>query len=177
MLKPLSGKIGVTGPTGPIGITGPIGRVGSTLDVRLPKFFAPQYNGPIAEFIQLLIVQPTPFCNIQCDYCYLPDRDSAARLERDTFRELLEKVFASGLVGETLSVVWHAGEPLVLPPSYYADLFQAIDQLSIPRSRLRHSVQTNGMLISEPWCDFIRQESINLGLSIDGPAFLHDRHR
>lgn len=145
--------------------------------MRLPGVSARQYKGPIAEFIQLLIVQPTPFCNIQCDYCYLPGRDLPARLERDTFRELLQKVFASGLVGERLSVVWHAGEPLVLPLSYYADLFKVIDQLSIPRSRLHHSIQTNGMLISEPWCEFIQQEDINLGVSIDGPAFLHDRHR
>jgi uncharacterized protein len=89
----------------------------------------------------------------------------------------MEKVFASGLVKGQLSLVWHAGEPLVLPVSYYSDLLEVADELGIPRFRLRQSIQTNAMLLTDAWCDFIRQENINVGVSIDGPAYLHDRHR
>jgi len=145
--------------------------------LSLPQYDASNYEGPISDFVQLLVVQPTPFCNIQCDYCYLPDRDLRSRLSRATFQTLLEKVFASGLVGGQLSLIWHAGEPLVLPVAYYTDLLQVIDQLGLPRSRFRQSIQTNGILLTDTWCDFIRQENINLGVSIDGPAHLHDRHR
>jgi len=28
--------------------------------------------------LQLLVIQPTPFCNIDCRYCYLPDRSNKA---------------------------------------------------------------------------------------------------
>jgi uncharacterized protein len=135
------------------------------------------YDGPIADQIQLVILQPTPFCNIQCDYCYLPDRDLTHRMSRETFRQIVDKCFASGLVGDQLSLVWHAGEPLVLPVSYYADLLAVIDESEIPRSRIRQNVQTNAMLLTDVWCDFIRHWGINMGVSIDGPAFLHDRHR
>ena len=96
-------------------------------------------------------------------------------MSRDTFRKLLEKVFASGLVTGELSLVWHAGEPLVLPASYYSDLLQVVDELDLPRSRFRHSIQTNAMLLTDDWCNFIRKENINIGVSIDGPAYLHDR--
>jgi uncharacterized protein len=136
-----------------------------------------KYEGPTCPAIQLLIVQPTPFCNIQCDYCYLPERDSTARLDPKTFRELLAKVFSSGLVPSQLSVVWHAGEPLALPVAYYASLFAEIDKLGLPASRFRHSIQTNATRLTPAWCDFIREKRIHLGVSLDGPAFIHDRHR
>jgi uncharacterized protein len=132
------------------------------------------YGGPIAEFIRLLILQPTPFCNINCDYCYLPERDSTARLTPETFRQVLTRVFDSGLVKGQLSVVWHAGEPLALPISYYSELFRS---LPVPKSMLRHSIQTNAIPINDAWCDFIRENDINIGVSIDGPKFLHDSHR
>ena len=132
---------------------------------------------PLPATIQLVVVQPTPFCNIQCEYCYLPNKDSTARLEPPIFRELLTKVFASGLAGDQISLVWHAGEPLALPVSYYSTLFDAIDAASIPRRRVQHSMQTNAMLLSDTWCEFILANRIKIGVSVDGPAFLNDRHR
>jgi uncharacterized protein len=80
-------------------------------------------------------------------------------------------------VGETLSIVWHAGEPMTLPVPYFSNLFSAIRELGIEARRIRHSIQTNGMLITPAWCDFISEHAINIGVSIDGPAFIHDRHR
>jgi uncharacterized protein len=136
-----------------------------------------QYDGPISESLQLLVVQPTPFCNIQCDYCYLPNRESTGRIQKETFRRVLRTVFSSGLVNDPLSIVWHAGEPLTLPVSFYSDLFSVIRELDIPLKSIRHSIQTNGILISEEWCDFFSEFEVNIGLSIDGPASIHDRHR
>lgn len=129
------------------------------------------------RLVQLLIVQPTPFCNIQCDYCYLPNRDSSARLTPETFRGILIKVFGSGLVGPELSIVWHAGEPMALPIKCYSELFKVADELGTTKARLKHSMQTNGLLVTEEWCSFIQSNKIQMGVSIDGPAFLHDRHR
>lgn len=131
----------------------------------------------LPDVIALLVVQPTPFCNINCDYCYLPDRDSTARMVPAVFSELLRQVFASGLAGRELSVIWHAGEPLVLPVDYYSAMLGVIDELRIERSRFRHSIQTNGLLISDAWCRFIRDNDFHIGISVDGPAFIHDRHR
>ena len=136
-----------------------------------------QPDVPVADAIQLLIVQPTPFCNIDCDYCYLPNRNATARLDPATWREVLRKVFASGLTREELSIVWHAGEPLAVPISHYATLLDVIDEFPTRPARLRHSIQTNGMLITDEWCKFIAANDIHIGVSIDGPAFLHDRHR
>lgn len=145
--------------------------------MQLFKHQGSPYNGPIAQALELLVVQPTPFCNIQCDYCYLPERDSTARLQRETFRRLLQAVYGSGLVKDALSIVWHAGEPLTLPVSFYTDLLSVIPELGIRPKQVRHSIQTNGILISEEWCNFFLDFDVNVGLSIDGPAHIHDRHR
>jgi sulfatase maturation enzyme AslB (radical SAM superfamily) len=60
--------------------------------------------------IELLVIQPTPFCNIDCRYCYLPDRNSKAVVASSTLLNLFSQVFASGWLQDCLSVVWHAGE-------------------------------------------------------------------
>jgi uncharacterized protein len=127
--------------------------------------------------IELLVVQPTPFCNIDCRYCYLPDRNSKAVLARETLSNLFSQVFASGWLGECLSVVWHAGEPMVLPIAFYRDAFQMIDRLKPANLAVAHSFQTNGTLIDEAWCAFFADHHVNLGVSIDGPRQFHDRNR
>jgi len=119
--------------------------------------------------IELLIVQPTPFCNIDCSYCFLPDRGNRKRLTTDTLAWLCRRVFTSLFLGERLSVVWHAGEPLVLPPAYYREAFDIIDQYVPSALAVNHCIQTNGMLISDEWVDLIIERGINVGISIDGP--------
>jgi uncharacterized protein len=127
--------------------------------------------------IDLLVVQPTPFCNIDCKYCYLPDRNSKAVVAPQTLRNLFSQVFASGWVQNCLSVVWHAGEPMVLPIAFYRDAFAMIENLRPRDLSVVHSFQTNGTLIDEAWCAFFTEAKVNLGVSVDGPRYLHDRNR
>jgi uncharacterized protein len=127
--------------------------------------------------IQLLVVQPTPFCNIDCRYCYLPQRSSKAVIAAATLANLFSQVFASGWAQDALSVVWHAGEPMVLPIDFYRRAFRMIDDMRPPDLMLTHSFQTNGTLIDDAWCDFFAEAKINVGVSIDGPQRLHDINR
>jgi uncharacterized protein len=135
---------------------------------------------PVAETmprIQLLVVQPTPFCNIDCRYCYLPDRTNKAVVADATLRNLFSQVFASGWAADGLSVVWHAGEPMVLPISFYRRTFAMIDALRPAGLPVKHSFQTNGTLIDDKWCAFMAEAEIAVGVSVDGPQRLHDRNR
>ena len=127
--------------------------------------------------IELLVVQPTPFCNLDCSYCYLPDRDNRRRMSAETLHRLCERLRDSTLLGETLSIVWHAGEPLVLPPDYYDAAFDILEAQLGGRSDIRHCFQTNATLIDDAWIDFVRRRRVSVGVSLDGPAWLHDRHR
>jgi uncharacterized protein len=134
-------------------------------------------NKPQAPAISVVVVQPTPFCNINCNYCYLPDRQNKSRMSFEVLRALFEKVFACGWACEQLTVIWHAGEPLVMPVSYYEEAFNLIESLRPPEIQVRHSFQTNGMLLSKAWCDLFKKWQAGVGVSIDGPRRFNDAHR
>jgi uncharacterized protein len=127
--------------------------------------------------IAVIVVQPTPFCNINCSYCYLPGRANKATMSQDILRALFEKVFASGWADPQLTIIWHAGEPLVMPVTYYEEAFSLIESLRPAQIQVRHSFQTNGMLLSRAWCELFRKWRVGLGVSIDGPRRFNDAHR
>ncbi len=137
---------------------------------------------PIAQALEtgpldLLVLQPTPFCNLDCSYCYLPNRHSKKRMSTLVLEKVSSEIFSSGLVRQPFTVVWHAGEPLVLPPSFYRDAFAILSSHNTAQLSISHSFQTNATLIDDEWCDFIIEHGLRIGVSVDGPAFLHDRVR
>ena len=131
----------------------------------------------IAGPLELLVLQPTPFCNLDCAYCYLPDRDSKRRMSDATLNRVFQFVFSSGIVEHGFTVVWHAGEPMVLPVAYYERAIEIAAAHNPGGVQVGHSFQTNGVLIDDGWCDFFKRRRVNVGVSVDGPAFLHDRNR
>src|SRR6266853_128495 len=118
--------------------------------------------------IQLVVVQPTPFCNINCRYCYLPDRTNNAVLADETIANLFSQVFASGWLQHGLTVVWHAGEPMVLPIDFYRRAFRLIDSLKPAETELTHAFQTNGTLIDDAGCAFFTEADVNVEESEGG---------
>jgi len=42
--------------------------------------------------IQLAIIQATPFCNIDCDYCYLPGRSLTRRMKWETLEKVAQRL-------------------------------------------------------------------------------------
>ncbi len=132
---------------------------------------------PTGGVIETLVIQPTPFCNIECTYCYLPNRRDRSVMPCETLDAVFTRVFASGWAAPALTVIWHAGEPLVLPVQYYREAFDRIERARPKDLSLRHSIQTNGMLITPEWCDLFKQYSVGVGVSLDGPRHLHDAHR
>jgi uncharacterized protein len=46
-----------------------------------------------------------------------------------------------------------------------------------PCTEVTHSMQSNATLINAPWCDFFNRHAVALGVSVDGPAALHNQQR
>lgn len=129
--------------------------------------------------VRLLIFQGTTLCNISCKYCYLPleDRNRKEQISIATVLKTIENLLNSNLISESIEILWHAGEPMVLPIEFYKDIFNKIRSL-IPMSiKISHSFQTNATLITDEWCDFIKNENLEIGISLDGPQFLNDLNR
>ncbi|GAA2088816.1 cyclophane-forming radical SAM/SPASM peptide maturase GrrM/OscB [Actinomadura alba] len=128
--------------------------------------------------LQLLIVQGTPLCNIDCDYCYLPDRTVHRPMSLGTFQQTLNRVAEADLVEREFTVVWHAGEPLVMGREFYESAWELSRECARQGGfTITHSIQTNGLLVDSRWCELFTRLGFRVGLSIDGPAHIHDSNR
>ena len=126
---------------------------------------------------QLAIIQPSPLCNIDCSYCYLPGRDDTAVMSQEILKLSIRRLFESPFTYDAINLVWHAGEPLVVPKTFYEKAFGYIKSFNQNGVRVQNSIQTNGTLINESWCEFFSENSIDIGVSLDGPQFIHDARR
>lgn len=127
--------------------------------------------------LRLLILQATPFCNLACTYCYLPDKSIKKRLGMEVIEASVKKIVAAGLIDQEFSVVWHAGEPLAAGIKFYR-LADAVIRQSLPDGiRFKHCIQTNATLITPEWCELFKEIGVQVGVSVDGPAFINDAYR
>jgi len=143
------------------------------------KTSGPDINrfGPIG----LVVVQSTSLCNLDCSYCYLPDRQKKRVFDLDLLPLLVQRILESPYAGPEFSLVWHAGEPLTLPTAWYDQatliLQRSLAELGAAELEFTQHVQTNATLINDDWCDCFHRNRIVVGISVDGPEDIHDSHR
>ena len=97
--------------------------------------------------LTLLVLQPTSFCNIDCSYCYLPNRHLKNAMSDDVLAWALRRAFLSGLVGEKIDILWHAGEPLIVGTDFYWNASRKIAEFNV------NSVQSLTMPANERHAD------------------------
>lgn len=124
----------------------------------------------------ILVLQPTSYCNLDCSYCYLQHRNDRARMSDETLRAIARHVIAACPAGARPLIVWHGGEPMTLPPRWYAHAFALLERES-GGQRLRHAFQTNAVGVNDGWLALWKKWGVNIGVSLDGPAALHDNRR
>lgn len=126
--------------------------------------------------IKLLVLQPTPYCNLDCSYCYLPHRSDRRAMRDETLDAIARNILRSPLAAPHVSVVWHGGEPMTLRPAWYEAAFARL--AAGPGGRLiEHCFQTNAIGVDDAWISLWSDWGVRVGVSLDGPAHLHDRHR
>lgn len=128
----------------------------------------------IASTFHTLIVQPTTLCNLDCAYCYLPDR-----MRQRLMSVPVAAACAASILGQDsdhpVDVVWHGGEPTATPLGHFRDLLAPFEPLR-RAGRVRHGIQTNATLLGERWCELLSTYQFQVGVSIDGPPWAN-RHR
>lgn len=123
----------------------------------------------------LIVLQPTPFCNIDCSYCYLTDRDNRSVMAHEVVAAVADALIRpSGRDEEPQLVVWHGGEPTTVPLRWYE---QAYLTLRAQDDALGFSLQTNAVAIDDRWTAFLSATRTQVGVSIDGPQRFHDARR
>src|SRR4051794_3940263 len=75
---------------------------------------------------RLIVLQPTPYCNISCDYCYLRNRDDRRLMTPAVVNAIRDKLFSRMAADSSPRVVWHAGEPTVVPLAWYESAYEIL---------------------------------------------------
>lgn len=142
---------------------------------------------PIAERISTgfsLMLKPTgPLCNMRCSYCYYREKqqlypETESWLMSDEVLERVTQQYLSCLSHQQeVTFHWQGGEPSLCG----LDFFHRAVALQRKHRRggqvVRNAFQTNGLRLSADWCRFFRDHQFLVGLSVDGPADLHDAYR
>ncbi|MBO3750915.1 GRRM system radical SAM/SPASM domain protein [Streptosporangiaceae bacterium NEAU-GS5] len=114
---------------------------------------------------------------MNCSYCYVPHRRDGFIMSPTTLEASIKKVLHSPLTHPDVQFIWHAGEPLTAGVEHFEEAMRLISLHNIRNLNVERSVQTNGTLIDERWCDLFTKYDMTIGISVDGPQFLHDANR
>ena len=127
--------------------------------------------------IRQVILQPTSACNLNCSYCYVPNRRQQTTMAEEVLGRTIRLVLESDLVQGNVEFLWHAGEPLMAGRAHYRAAARLLEQYNSRDIHIRKTIQTNATLIDADWCDVFVDADFSIGVSIDGPADLHDQTR
>ena len=141
----------------------------------------PIYPGTKPRFHAM--VKPTgAICNLDCAYCYylhkqdLLGSDSKFRIS-DEILETHIRQYIEGQRGDEVVFSWQGGEPTLMGLGFFEKVIALEKKYQRPNQRVENDLQTNGTLLNDDWCAFLRKNKFLVGLSIDGPPELHDRFR
>lgn len=112
-----------------------------------------------------IVMQPTTLCNLDCDYCYLPDKTEPNKMPYGVAEAVAESIKNAP---HSMNVLWHGGEPLACGLEHFKTLLEPFEPLRLA-GKIEHSIQINGTLISPDWCRLFRERNFSVGISIDGP--------
>jgi uncharacterized protein len=128
-----------------------------------------------------VLVKPTgALCNLNCSYCYFLSNKrlysgSSFRMADEVLEAYLNQYLAAQQ--ETAVIAWQGGEPTLMGLDFFYRAIALERQVAPPGLAIEHTLQTNGTLIDEAWCEFFRENHFLIGLSLDGPKELHDEYR
>lgn len=129
-----------------------------------------------------MLAKPTgAACNLDCAYCYflskelLYDHDNQ-RMSEAGLRTYLRNLLAASPDGR-VEVAWQGGEPTLRGLGFFRTAVALAEELRRPTQHLVHVLQTNGTLLDDEWGEFLAEHHFLVGLSMDGPADVHDAYR
>lgn len=122
-----------------------------------------------------------PACNLDCAYCFYLEKQALYGKGKD-FRmsdEVLAAFIRSYISNQPTPVVefvWQGGEPTLLGLDFYRRVVE-LQRPFVKTKTITNSLQTNGTLLDDAWCRFLKQYNFMVGISLDGPREIHDRYR
>jgi len=132
-----------------------------------------------------LVLKVHQRCNLACSYCYVYTQADQSWRHRPAV--MSEEVWRAAVASlgrharrhrlASVRVILHGGEPLLYGASRLGELATEL-RTSLPAEcAVEIGLQTNGVLLDATMVQQLRQHQIMVGVSVDGIAADHDRHR
>lgn len=115
-----------------------------------------------------VIIKPTLSCDMHCRHCYHSPEEmsSGARISFDRLERLFRLLSKEY---DSVWFIWHGGEPLSLPISFYKKALDLQESIFGPH-RFGNTIQTNGRNLDRRFVKFCKEKQISIGISHDGPC-------
>ena len=129
-----------------------------------------------------VLAKPTgAICNLDCSYCFFLDKEllypgSRFRMPDDVLEAYIRQLIESHRSNQ-VTVAWQGGEPTLMGIDFFQRAIAYQEQYKRPGMTFENTMQTNGTLLDDAWCEFFREHDFLIGISIDGPRHLHDTYR
>ena len=128
-----------------------------------------------------LLIKPTgPDCNLACKYCFYTGKTSlfGSGSHRMT-EEVLDKLICDymKLNLPVSDFAWQGGEPTLMGLDFFKKVVSLQKKYGRNGQTVGNSLQTNGLLLDEQWCEFLSEYNFLVGISLDGPKKFHDHYR
>lgn len=125
-------------------------------------------------------------CNLRCKYCFYLEKESlypesrhiGSRMPDSTLESAIRAIIDARAPDQAeISFTWQGGEPTLLGQAFFSRALILQKRHAPAGMRIRNSLQTNGTLLDDDFCRFLKDADFLVGVSIDGPRALHDHYR
>jgi len=105
-----------------------------------------------------VLAKPTgAVCNLDCKYCFFLSKDtlypgSQFRMTNDVLEAYVKQV-----IEPQITIAWQGGEPTLIGLDFFRRAMTLVHKYKGPGTTLEHTIQTNGVLMNEEWCEFLRR--------------------
>ncbi|HET56828.1 MAG TPA: anaerobic sulfatase maturase [Deltaproteobacteria bacterium] len=128
-----------------------------------------------------LLLKPASYrCNLECSYCFYKRvagvyEQQSTFMKYDVLDRLVETVMQSG--ARKVSFCWQGGEPTLMGIEFFRNAVALQKKYARVGQQIENLLQTNGVLLDDDWFRFLRDNRFLVGISLDGPADIHDAYR
>jgi uncharacterized protein len=136
-----------------------------------------------APLVFHLLAKPTgAICNLDCTYCFFLSKEllypgSRFRMADELLEQYLSQLIEAQAGAPEVIVAWQGGEPTLMGLEFFRRSVELAERYRARGQKIVHTIQTNGTLLDDAWGAFFAENGFLVGLSIDGPARLHDAYR
>lgn len=135
----------------------------------------------LSQAFHVMLKPRGPICNLDCAYCfYLPKEllyPGASFYMSDEVLESFTRQYIQSQNVPEITFAWQGGEPTLMGLDFFRKAVELQHKYYKPGQTINNSLQTNGILLDDAWCQFFKVHNFLIGVSLDGPQELHDFYR